>query len=202
MGTYVLRDGRQITIREIRADDGERLRASHARLSPESRYRRFLAAKPELSTADARYLVQIDGADHVALVATLPAAVAPDEPIVAVARYIRLPEDPEVAEFAIVVGDAYQRQGLGQALTRCLAAAAVSRGIRRFRATMLADNAAVHRLLEALAAGSARRTRTGTISELEIDLPVGAAVNVVALSPEVADDEGGAPAIIAACAGS
>ncbi len=201
MGTHVLHDGRQVTIREIRADDGERLRASHARLSPESRYRRFLAAKPELTTADARYLVQIDGADHVALVATLPPAVDPDEPIVAVARYIRTSGDPDVAEFAIVVGDAYQRQGLGQALTRCLAAAAVSHQIKRFRATMLADNLAVHRLLVALAAGPARRTGAGAIAELEIDLPEGDAENVVALPRRAADAERGAPAIIAACAG-
>ncbi len=205
MGTHVLHDGRRVTIREIRADDGERLRASHARLSPESRYRRFLAAKPELTTADARYLVEIDGSDHVALVATLPPAVDPEEPIVAVARYIRTLGDPDVAEFAIVVGDAYQRQGLGRALTRCLAAAAVSRRIRRFRATMLADNVAIHQLLEALAAGPARRTRTGTISELEIDLPAGDAATVVALPRRAAEVSGsterGAPAIIAACAG-
>jgi hypothetical protein len=40
---YTLSDGRQVGIRPIGPDDHERLRASHARLSPESRYRRFLA---------------------------------------------------------------------------------------------------------------------------------------------------------------
>ena len=89
---HTLNDGRQVAIRPIGPDDHERLRASHARLSPESRYRRFLATKPELTSADARYLVEIDGSDHFALVATLPDE--PDEPIVAVARYIRLPDDP------------------------------------------------------------------------------------------------------------
>ena len=92
MEYHTLNDGRQVAIRPIGPDDHERLRASHARLSPESRYRRFLATKPELTSADARYLVEIDGSDHFALVATLPGE--PDEPIVAVARYIRLPDDP------------------------------------------------------------------------------------------------------------
>jgi hypothetical protein len=63
---HLLHDGRKVQIRPIRADDAEWLRASHARLSPESRYRRFLGAKPALSEADARYLVEIDGADNVA----------------------------------------------------------------------------------------------------------------------------------------
>ncbi len=79
-----------VLIRPIRADDGERLSASHARLSPESRYRRFLSAKPELTGADVRYLVEVDGIDHIALVATQPSL--PGEPIVAVARCIRVPE--------------------------------------------------------------------------------------------------------------
>jgi hypothetical protein len=107
--SHTLNDGRQVAIRPIGPDDHGRLRASHARLSPESRYRRFLATKPELTSADARYLVEIDGSDHFALVATLPDE--PGEPIVAVARYIRLPDDPGAAEYAVVVGDDYQRQG-------------------------------------------------------------------------------------------
>jgi RimJ/RimL family protein N-acetyltransferase len=165
---YALNDGTEVRIRPIRADDGERLQASHARLSPESRYRRFLAAKPELTTADARYLAELDGCDHFALVATLD-----DEEgsIIAVTRFIRIPGDPHVAEFAIVVGDAYQGQGLATEMTAQLARAAARRGITRFRASILADNLAVRRLLEGLAEGPPRELRTGSTSELEIDLP-------------------------------
>ena len=73
-----------VAVRPIRADDSERLSATHARLSPESRYRRFLATKPELTVADVRYLVDVDGIDHIALVATRQ---SPDgEQIVGVAR--------------------------------------------------------------------------------------------------------------------
>jgi acetyltransferase len=168
MDSYALTDGREVAIRPIRPDDHERLRASHARLSPESRYRRFLATKPELSSADARYLVEIDGSDHLALVATLPNE--PGEPIVAVARYVRAPDDPAAAEFAIVVADAYQRQGLAGELMARLADAAARRGVTRFRATMLADNLAIHRVVAGLADGPVRREQLGSISEVEFDL--------------------------------
>jgi RimJ/RimL family protein N-acetyltransferase len=168
MHKYALTDGREVRIRSIRADDNARLRASHARLSPESRYRRFLATKPELSTADARYLVEIDGADHFALVATVPAE--PGEPIVAVARYVRLPDDPTAAEFAIVVGDEYQRQGLAGELMARLADVAACHGIRRFRATMLADNLAIHHVVARLAHGPVQRQQLGSISEVDFAL--------------------------------
>jgi RimJ/RimL family protein N-acetyltransferase len=163
----------EITIREIRADDHDRLRDHHERLSPESRYRRFLAAKPRLTSADARYLVEIDGCDHFALVATVPDGDGDGdgERIVAVARFIRLPDNREVAELAIVVNDDFQGQGMGAELINRLAAAAVQRGVRRFRATMLSDNVAIHRLLTGLAAGPVERRRLGGLSEMEFELP-------------------------------
>ena len=140
MDLCALPDGRVVTIRPIQADDTERLQLSHARLSPESRYRRFLSAKPHLTAADARYLVDIDGCDHYALVAT---AAEPggtrSSPWPASSASPRIAAS---AEFAIVVGDDWQRQGLGGELLGRLADAAVTRGVDRFRATMLADNVA------------------------------------------------------------
>jgi GNAT superfamily N-acetyltransferase len=159
-----------LTIRPIRADDSERLRAHHERLSPESRYRRFLSAKPALTSADVRYLVDVDGCDHHALVAT---TAAPDgaEEFVGVARYIRFPERREVAEVAIVVVDGHQHRGIGSQLVARLAEQAVARGVRRFRATMLADNFAVQRLFESLAEGPVERRRLGSLVEMDFGLP-------------------------------
>jgi RimJ/RimL family protein N-acetyltransferase len=200
MECHTLNDGRKVAIRPIGPDDHERLRASHARLSPESRYRRFLGTKPELTSADARYLVEIDGSDHLALVATLPDE--PDEPIVAVARYIRLPDDPAAAEFAIVVGDDYQRQGLAGELMTRLARAAVARGVRRFRATMLADNIAIQRVTASLAAGPLKRRQRGSLSEVEIELEGGDGATAIGSPARRTGSGRPAPAIIAACAGS
>jgi RimJ/RimL family protein N-acetyltransferase len=184
---YALPDGRVVTIRPIRIDDRERLQASHGRLSEESRYRRFLSAKPQLTAADARYLVEIDGCDHFALVATV--AQADGESIIAVARFVRLDEDPGAAEFAIVVGDDYQRGGLGAELLGRLADAAVERGVDRFRATMLTENAAIQRLIAQVAEPPVTRRRQGTISEVEFELPARRI-------------KYRAPAMIAPCAGS
>ncbi len=169
MDLYLLDDGVAVQIREIRADDSHRLRASHGRLSPESRYRRFLGAKPTLSEADARYLAQVDGREHYALVATAEIEGQPGE-IIAVARFIALPDAPGTAEFAIVVGDAFQRQGLASALMDRLAAAAVRRGIVRFRAVMLSDNLAIQRLLERPSVGAVRTRVRGSVTESEVSL--------------------------------
>jgi RimJ/RimL family protein N-acetyltransferase len=167
MPKIALRSGRQVEIRPIRPDDAERLNAAYDALSEQSKYRRFLAAKPRLSESDTRYLVQVDGCNHVALVAT---AVEDPNRIIGVARFVRLPEDPRTAEFAVVVGDPYQREGLGTALLERLADEAIGRGIRQFIATTLADNVAVHRLVARLAGRLARARHLGPVDELEIEL--------------------------------
>ena len=169
MAPYLLNDGGAVEIRPIRHDDSERLQEAHSRLSPESRYRRFLGAKPILSASDVEYLVDIDGSDHFALVATVPGGG--EESIVAVARFVRLADDRAAAEFAIVVGDPYQRQGLASELLARLAASARERRIERFRGTILSDNIAIHRLIERFAGDEITVLRRGSLTEVEFPLP-------------------------------
>ena len=141
---HTLPDGTQIQIRPIEPGDKTRLSIALRRLSQQSIYRRFLGAKPKLSAAELRYLTEIDGHNHIALVAFL---AGDPESIVAVARCVRLLEAPDTADFAIVVGDPLQGRGLGSLLARELATAARSAGIRRFSATMAGENVAVRRLI-------------------------------------------------------
>jgi RimJ/RimL family protein N-acetyltransferase len=68
-----------------------------------------------------------------------------------VARYVALPDSEDTAELAVVVGDPFQGQGLGRRMTELLADEARERGIRRFAATMLADNRAALRLMSTFA---------------------------------------------------
>jgi RimJ/RimL family protein N-acetyltransferase len=142
-----LRNGNRLEIRPIHSDDKELLAAGFRLLSDETRQMRFLTAKPRLTKSDLRYLTEVDGRDHVALV-----AVEHDRPthIAAVGRFVRDRERPDTAEFAIVVGDAYQRQGLGRALAEALAAEAKARGIHRFTAITLSDNVGVQKLIGAI----------------------------------------------------
>jgi GNAT superfamily N-acetyltransferase len=113
-----LTDGTEITVREIRGDDKELLAAGHARLSERSRLGRFLASKPRLTSSDLRYLTEVDGWNHYAVV-----AIAAGE-IVGVARWVRLVDDPQEAEAAVGVGDLLQGKGVGKILARELGEAA------------------------------------------------------------------------------
>jgi RimJ/RimL family protein N-acetyltransferase len=153
------RTGERIAFRFIRPDDKERLAAALARLSPESQRRRFLTAKPSFTSSELRYLTELDGIDHVAVLAVLA-----DEPdaIVGVARFVRLRDLPDTAEVAIVVGDAFQGQGLGRELGRRIADEARDRSVRRFTATMLGDNVAAHRLFHAISDRLEGRVEGGT----------------------------------------
>lgn len=161
-----LSDGRRFLVRPISPNDKDLLASGLAHLSPESVYRRFLSAKPRFSAAELRYLTEIDHVDHEALIAVLA-----DEPsrVVGVARFIRDPEDPTCAEVAVTVGDAYQGQGVGRYLGELLADAARDRGVQRFTATMLAENAAAHRLFAAIST-RLETHRDGSVDELVVHL--------------------------------
>jgi RimJ/RimL family protein N-acetyltransferase len=165
---HTLPDGTEILLRPIEAADKDRLSVALGRLSQETIRRRFLAAKPRFSSGELRYLTEIDGRTHLAL-----AAFPADDPetIVGVARCVRLPEaSTPTAEFAIVVGDAFQRRGLGTLLARELVTAARAAGIRRFAATMLGDNLAVRRLMGTISAHLESERIESGVRELVVDL--------------------------------
>jgi GNAT superfamily N-acetyltransferase len=142
-------DGTELLIRPIQPDDKARLAAGLTKLSETSVQRRFLGPKPRLTAAELRYLTEVDGHDHFAIVAVAPQWHCD---IVASARWVRLADDPAAAEAAIVVCDALQGKGLGKALARMLADAARLNGIERIRATMLSDNPPALALMRVIAA--------------------------------------------------
>ena len=163
MDLFVLSDGTRVTIRPIRPQDKAELTAGLGRLSDATVHKRFMSPKTHFSAPELRYLTEVDGHSHAALVAE---ETDPPRRIVAVARYVCLPHEPGTADVAIVVGDAIQGQGLGTVLAAHLAEVAVREGVRRFSATMLGDNRAAHRLMEQLAGHLERRTPGPGQSEL------------------------------------
>jgi acetyltransferase len=155
------------TIRPIGPGDRDALAALMGRLSPETIRRRFLTAKPRLSSAELRFLTDVDQRHHLALVAE--AAGEPGR-LLGVARCVRVAEGADVADFAIVVADAHQGQGMGTALAQALADAAYAVGIRRFVATTLADNVAAVRLMRTFAARLHDRGVSAGVRDLTLDL--------------------------------
>jgi GNAT superfamily N-acetyltransferase len=128
-------------IRPIDPDDVDGLRGLFRRLSPESRYFRFLNPVTEPAESCLHYLAEVDHQNRDALVATV------GEQVVAVARYDRDRADPHNAEVAVVVEDSWHRHGIATALLRALSGVATQRGVEHFTATVAADNRAVPKLV-------------------------------------------------------
>jgi len=122
-----------LRIRDLGPADEALLDSLHAALSPRSRHQRYHGAKPRLAPRERAYLAAADGRDHVALVAT--AAGAP----VAVARFVRLRDEPRAADIAAEVVDDRQREGIGSDLLARLARRAALVGVHRFTATVLSE---------------------------------------------------------------
>jgi len=171
---HTLRDGTPIYMRLLRPDDKELLRAGFHRLSPESRYARFLSPKAALSDDELRYLCEIDQEHHFAIGAVRDPGDGSDgsDPTVGlgVARFIRLSDPPDTAEAAITVVDQAQRQGLGTLLFLRLVAAAAERGIQRFRCEVLVGNAGMTALIEQIDPERTIETGDGVMS-IELALP-------------------------------
>ncbi|HEY3140847.1 MAG TPA: GNAT family N-acetyltransferase [Acidimicrobiales bacterium] len=182
---FVLRDGTRILVRPILAADKDRLREGLGRLSDESRYRRFLTSLEHLSDEQVRCLTEIDYVNHMAWGALDLAR--PTHPGIGVARYVRLAEDPTIAEPAVTVLDEYQGRGIGTILLVALARSARAHGIESFRAHVLADNTPMVHLLRGLGAtvaheGSLLRVDVAIPSRLEElpDTPIGRAFRAAA----------------------
>ncbi|GII65026.1 GNAT family N-acetyltransferase [Sphaerisporangium krabiense] len=130
----VLADGGTAHLRPIRPEDADILRAFYSRLSDQSIYFRFFGPHPRLSDREVAWFTTVDYVDRVALIATIGTEM------VAVVRFDRMP-DPGSAEVAFLVEDAHQGRGVASVLMEHLRAAARERGIERFVADVLPNNA-------------------------------------------------------------
>jgi RimJ/RimL family protein N-acetyltransferase len=160
--TFSLRDGAAVTVRAIRPDDAPRLQELVSRLSPGSLRSRFLGERRRLKASEARLLAGVDHDTWMALVATR--GVGPEEQVVAVARYATARDQPDLAEVALVVEDAYQGQGLGTFLARRLTRYARAHGVASFQATMYCSNRRMERLLQHMGQIASRRVSSGILA--------------------------------------
>lgn len=162
-----LRDGSRVLIRPIEPDDKWRLREGLKLLSARSRYLRFHSPVERLNDKQLAYLTEVDHDDHLAWVALDPDA--PDEPGMAVARFVRLADDPTVAEAAVTVVDRYQGRGLGTLMFELLVRSAIERGVRVLRNYVLASNESMLAIFEEL--GATRAYEGGGVYVVDMALP-------------------------------
>src|SRR5258706_3056128 len=130
-----LRDGTRVFLRPIRPEDAARVPDFEASVSAESRRLRFHSTVAALTPRMVAAATHVDYTRDMALVATVHENGA-ERPL-GVGRYSRLP-DGTTAVFAIVVSDASQGRGLGEALMRRLRAAARVAGITQTAGWVLA----------------------------------------------------------------
>lgn len=136
-----------LEFRAIRPSDKAALNESFGRLSKESRRKRFFAPKMLLTEKELQYFTECDGVNHYAIVASHYDGTSSSPSGVGVARYVRLKDQPEVAELAIVVVDSWQQKGVGKRLLKRIVAAAAENKIKKILAISQADNEELQGLL-------------------------------------------------------
>ncbi|UCC15078.1 MAG: N-acetyltransferase [Gammaproteobacteria bacterium] len=164
-----LSDGTRLLLRMVRPSDKQAFAEGLAGLSERTRYQRFMAPKKGFTDAELVFLTEVDGENHLAIVAGRERPGAEPEGI-GVGRLVRMEDDPESAELGIVVADAWQRRGIGRLLLERTTAAAAERGIRRIRAQLMADNGQALGLLKGFRGDSEEQTDHGVLT-LEFPVP-------------------------------
>jgi L-amino acid N-acyltransferase YncA len=163
--TVVLPDGAKAVVRRLAGGEAAVVQQVFDGLSDESRRQRFAGAKPRLSQRDLELLTAVDDGNHEAVV-----AVEPETGLaVAEARVVRDRSDGCVGEVAFAVADTWQNRRLGTYLAQLLARRARELGMRRLRATILADNVRSRALVHGMGRVVGRRYEQGAV-EFEIAL--------------------------------
>lgn len=139
---FVLRDGREVSLRAIAHTDAPEIVQAFERLSDESRYFRFMSHKKQLDDAALLRGVNPRTGRDAAIVATIPAADGID--IVGAAQYVPASDaDTKTCEFAITVAEDWRGGGLATELLASLVRRARRDGYATMEGWVVAENTAV-----------------------------------------------------------
>jgi acetyltransferase len=163
-----LQDGTQVTLRPIRPDDAPLLQAGFRKLTPQTIYLRFMKVASELSDREAYGFANVDYQANMGFVCSIQEAG--EEQLIVSARYASRPDEPGVAEAAIVVRDDYQGRGLGGIVLDRLVRYARSHGIHEFAATILTSNMRIMRFIKAGGLPYSRKMTEPGVWEVHISL--------------------------------
>jgi acetyltransferase len=146
--TWTLSDDIRCTVRPIRPEDSDMVQEFVRNMSDESRYFRFMDTIRELSPAMLIRFTQIDYDREMALVATVEGKDGKEVEI-GVARYVTNP-DGETVEFALAVGDEWQKHGVGPRLMSAIIECAQAKGYRAIVGDVLSNNDKMLKLMTTL----------------------------------------------------
>jgi len=168
-GEFVLRDGTPALLWPLLPTDAETLRDVFRRLSPGSRYHRFLHVLDQLDDPMIRLLVDsVDGVHHIALLLIVLPPRSQEE-LIGVAHLVQYPDDPATADIAVTVVDDWQGRGAGTALASALLARRPA-AVTRLRTLVAAGNRAALALLAGAGHVSAGLPEQGVL-DVTVDLP-------------------------------
>jgi acetyltransferase len=143
VATRTLKNGSEVLLRPIRAEDENRFNELIQSLSQESIRFRFFQVIREMPHERLSRYCNLDYDRQIAIVAELKGA----NQIIGAGRIIAEP-DGKTGEFAILVSDQWQGLGLGSKLTEYVIGAAKDMRLERIFALVLSDNYKMLRLCE------------------------------------------------------
>lgn len=148
--------GGEYIVRPVHPDDADMLQGFVRKLSPESRYFRFVSSMQELPATMLSRFTLIDYDREMALVALYDesvtdasGAVTETTRIVGVSRYITNP-DRSTCEFSLVVADEFKGKGLGSRLMLSIMDFAREKGLTEIEGLVLANNPNMLKLMKGL----------------------------------------------------
>lgn len=141
---FILPSGTTLVLRAVERTDRDRIHELFQRLSEESRYRRFLTPKRELSERELADLSDIDHVSHEAIAAVDQR----DGSFAGVVRVVRRSDWPGAADIAIEVADELQHMGIGSCLTARILERGRDIGFATLTATTLRANPPARALLK------------------------------------------------------
>jgi acetyltransferase len=150
VGPWTMKNGAQVILRPIRPEDEPLIAKLHETLSDRTVYLRYFHMQNLSSRVAHERLLQkcfIDYEREMALVADYHDPQTGEHSILAVGRLSKNPEENE-GEVAVLVGDPWQKQGLGTELVRRLVDAARHEKLSRVLAIIMPENRAMQSLAD------------------------------------------------------
>ncbi|MBD2681756.1 MULTISPECIES: bifunctional acetate--CoA ligase family protein/GNAT family N-acetyltransferase [Nostoc] len=165
VSSWIMRNGLEVTIRPIRPEDEPLMIKLHKTLSEESVYFRYfhlIKLSQRIAHERLTRLCFIDYDREMALVADYQNPETQEHELLAIGRLSKLHGTNE-AEFAILVSDRYQCQGLGTELLKRLLQVGRDEHLTLISAEILAENLAMQRVCEKLGFRIHRTAETSVV---------------------------------------